>query len=87
MGCLPELMGESRNWQQRPHRPFPRLQKKRGHREMPPLFFEPLSDLLDRDFALHAKGKVRRAEEGVLASLDVGERDGDRLPGVHLQRA
>ena len=30
---------------------------------------------------------MRRAVVGVLASLDVGERDGDALAGVHLQGA
>src|SRR5665647_1002783 len=43
--------------------------------------------LLNRDLALHAEREVRRAVERILAGLDVGERDGDRLACVRLQSA
>ena len=43
--------------------------------------------LLNRDLALHAKSKVRSAVERILAGLDVGERNRNRLARIDLQCA
>ncbi len=49
-------------------------------------FFHTIS-LLNRNDALHVQSKVRNAVIRVLAGLDLGERNRDRVAGIHLHVA
>src|ERR671928_1895973 len=61
-----------------------RTKKRRSFTAPPFPWFE---QLLNRDDALHVEREVRHTMIGILAWLDVAERDGDRVARVHFHVA
>jgi hypothetical protein len=61
------------------------MTKNRRELSPPPVFA--LEKLLNRDYTLHAEREVRSAVIGILAGLDVPERNRNGIPRIHLQVA